>query len=996
MMSLKHFISGGLLLLLLCACQREGRPLPGHELVQIRVTIPSESKVALTEAANRQSMHIAWEATDAISVNGETFNVTSVLSDHEAVFEGPAPSGSPYTLIYPGKYASAQAYGARSYSVQMQNGNSSTAHLEYNAMLSGVSEYMEPKFHPGWAAEKGGTLSRNNVVQLRLKLPDTVSEAYSVSLTATDAIFPTSNAGTALATEQTLTLNEVALTDANHHILEAYMMVSAAGVTIPQGEVITVSVDTPSAVYERALTFDAQAWTGGGQYTIQANVTNGTPVGERGIRSAADFLAFAEAVNTGASTAQWENAQGWVNLLADIDFAGITDWTPVGHAVAPWGSSYNPQVASGHAFTGKFDGNAHHIKNLVLVDNVTTAGEHFGLFGYVGNGAIVQNFVIDNTCSLTVNSSAAHSAGMIAGLVYDAAVRDVTSYAPMTYQGGATGLLHMALIGGIYANTQNCTVDSVHNNGKITVTNTANLNAGATAIHAAGIVGFTNARTSGDDLKTVTVSDSNNYGDMESQAGRTAGIVGAANARTTISGCENRGDQLNTMPKNDGSRLGNIVCFTNSGSTITGCKNYGDLISTTSGRVGGIVSLANAATYSNNENYGEIISDSQYRGVFFGYINTVTTWTGGKASGKVGTYNSGTYQYDLYSEAEKEKYLGLVGAQGAINASNIVYDIATGAPQPDPELDVAATLRILFIGNSFTMDAVRQLPTIFGATGIDDIQLVHMYYGGRTIPEYVSGWSTSTDYHCYVCNPGETDWTELTGKSLATVTATGEWDIITIQEHTGRSIAWGRNQTELNTEIGQVQALVNLVKSTAAGTPELYYILSQAYHDLSKAQNTTKNFTTTDEMWSVIAPVGQAIVEGCGFDGVISTGVMLQNLRTSSLNNSNGLSRDGYHMDYGIARFGAACTVFEKLISPVKNLYLDGVVCGPTADSFEGTSWTTAVTAARAPIALQAARYALSSPYAVTSMAGGGSGSSGTLGDMADNETFKENLDNDN
>ena len=553
----------------------------------------------------------------------------------------------------------------------------------------------------------------------------------------------------------------------------------------------------------------------------------------------------------------------------------------------------------------------------------------------------------------------------------------------------------MALIGGIYANEANCTVDSVHNNGKITVTNTANLNAGATGIHAAGIVGFTNARTSGDDLKTVTVSDSNNYGDMESQAGRTAGIVGAANARTTISGCENRGNQQNTMPKTDGGRLGNIVCFTNNGSSITGCKNYGNLISTTSGRVGGIVSLATGGTHSGNENYGEIISDSQYRGVFFGYINSSTTWTGGKASGRVGTYNSGTYQYDLYSEAEKEKYLGPVGASGAINASNIVYDIATGSTPADPELDVAATLRILFIGNSFTMDAVRQLPTMLGTLGVDDIQLVHMYYGGRTIPEYVSGWSTVTDYHCYVCNPGETDWTELTGKSLATVTATGEWDIVTIQEHTGRSIAWGRNQTEQDTEIGQVQSLVNLVKGTAAGTPELYYILSQAYHDLSKTQNTTKNFTTTDEMWAVIAPVGQAIVEGCGFDGVISTGVMLQNLRTSSLNNSNGLSRDGYHMDYGIARFGAACTVYEKLIAPVKGALPGDLVCGPSTDSFEGTSWTTAITAARAPIALQAAHYAIAKPYEVTSMAGGGSGAGASLDNMSDNTAFTENLDND-
>ena len=694
-----------------------------------------------------------------------------------------------------------------------------------------------------------------------------------------------------------------------------------------------------------------------------------------GIRTASDFMAFAAAVNAGESTQSWENEEGWVNLLADIDFSGVETWTPVGNAVAPWGSGYHPVIESGHAFTGKFEGNAHHIKNLVMLDQVTTAGEHFGLFGYLGKGAIVQNFIIDANCSLTVKSAVAHSAGVIAGVVYDATVRDVTSYAPMTYQGSATGALHMALIGGIYAHEENCTVDSVHNNGAIQATNTENMNAGATGLHVAGIVGFTNANLDGG--KTITVSSCNNYGNMESQAGRTAGIVGAANAATLISGCENRGNQMNTMPKDDGSRLGNIVCFTNNGSSITGCKNYGNLISTRSGRVGGIVSLPNAATYTDNENYGEIISDSQYRGVFFGYVNQSTTWTGGKASGRVGKYNGGTYDYDLYEDADKEKYLGLVGASGSTNASGITYDIATGEKpiEPDPELDVNASLRIFCIGNSFTKDAVELLPGIMDKVNIKDIQIVHMYYGGRTIPEYVSGWRDVADYKCYVCNPGDTGWSELTGKTLAQVAATGKWDIVTIQEHTGRSLAWGRDQNELASEVASVQDLVGKVKAAQTangGSPKLYYLLSQAYHDLSKAQNTTKNFTTTAEMWAKISAVGKTIVENCGFDGVISTGVMLQNLRTSGLNNDNGLTRDGYHMDYGISRFGAACTVFETLITPAKGISLDGVVSGPSADSQSGTAWTTAVTAERAPVALHAARYAIQKPYEVTDMEGEG------------------------
>lgn len=686
----------------------------------------------------------------------------------------------------------------------------------------------------------------------------------------------------------------------------------------------------------------------------------------QGIASAEDFMAFAAAVNAGESTERWQNEDGWVNLLDDIDFNGVTEWTPVGHVTAPW-ANWNPVIADGKAFTGKFDGNAHKIKNLKLTDAETKDGRHFGIFGYLGPGAIVQNFVIDESCSLTVTSSVSHSVGMIAGVLYDATVRDVTSYAPMTYEGGCKGYLHMALIGGIYAKDIGCTVDSVHNFGDISVTNSVNLSGAATGIHVAGVVGFTNAPTGNE--KRVVISDSSNQGEMTSQAGRTAGILGAANACTDIIGCENRGNQLNSMPQSDGSRLGNICCLTNNGSTISNCKNYGNLVSTTSGRVGGIVSLPGAASYTNNENYGKIISDSAYRGLFWGYVTAAAAWEGGKAAGKVGRYNNGDFQNDVYSEANKKNYLGKDGSGGKCTVSDVTIDITAAA---DPQLDVEADFRIFFIGNSFTKDAVEHLPGILAAAGLDKIQMVHMYYGGRTIPEYNDGWSTATDYHCYVCNPGQTSWTDITGKSLATVAATGKWDIVTIQEHTGRQLAWGWTETEK----AAVQGLVDKVKAaqkTNGGTPKLYYILSQAYHNLSKAQSGAKPFSNTSEMWTIIAAQGKTAVETCGFDGVISTGAMLQNLRTSGLNNTMGLTRDGYHMDYGISRYGASCTVFETVIGPFNgDVKLDNNSYRTSSNSTTDGSYTTAITNERAPIALKAARYAIAKPYEVTDMEGEG------------------------
>lgn len=677
----------------------------------------------------------------------------------------------------------------------------------------------------------------------------------------------------------------------------------------------------------------------------------------KGIATAADFMAFAAAVNAGESTAEWENAEGWVNLLSDIDFSGVSDFEPVGFVTAPWTSSI-PVAGEGNAFTGKFDGNAFHIKNLHLVCNETVAGKHYGLFGYVGPGAVVQNFVIEENCSLTVSGDVSLSAGMIAGIVDGAEVRDVTSYAPMTYNGGASGLVHLALVGACFAGTEDVTIDSVHNRGEINVTNTANTVGNANGLHVAGIVGFTNAPSGGS--KRITVSSCNNYGDLNSQAGRTAGVVGAANRNTDINDCENRGDQLNTMPTSGAGRLGGIVCFITNNSGLSSCKNYGNITSTTNACAGGITCLPNAGTYRNLENYGEIVTDNSNRGVFFGYVNQAAVFDGGYASGRVGAYNGGNTVWDVYTEANKVGYLGVQQNSNGSGYNTITIDIATGAAPEDPSFDVTANLRIFFIGNSFTKDAVEHLPGILAAAGIDDVQMVHMYYGGRTIPEYNSGYGTATDFHCYVCNPGQTSWTDISDKSLEIVASSADWDIITIQEHTGRQLAWGWTSEEK----AAINGLLDKLKANQAArgaSPKYYYILSQAYQDLSKAQNVSKPFTDTDTMWPVIAAQGQSAVTECGFDGVISTGAMLQNLRTSWANNEAGLTRDGYHMDFGLARYGASCTVFESIIGPNHN---DELLDANTYYPNVGTP----VTEYNAPLALKAARYALANPYTVTDM----------------------------
>ena len=687
----------------------------------------------------------------------------------------------------------------------------------------------------------------------------------------------------------------------------------------------------------------------------------------KGIASAQDFMDFAAAVNAGESLEKWQDEAGGINLLNDIDMSSVKDWTPIGNAT--FVNSKNVLTVTGPMFTGKFNGQGYKIRNFKMHSTVAAKGGTFGLFGVIGPGAVVENFTFESTCSLLVESSGIETShGVIAGLVYDGTVRDVHSYAPMTFR-SETGVKNkaqfMSLIGYAFTENQDIIIDSVDNFGEIVAENRdGNDQGGAATFHIAGILGFGTSTVGTQHF--VTVSDCTNEGNMTSATCRTAGICAAANRRTKLVNCINRGNQFNTCPGPDKGRIANIVCNVANVSSLTGCINYGDIISTSSARTGGIANLANNCEFSRCANYGKVQTDSQYRGLFWGYNNGLASWSNCIAGGTVGTYNGGEGVDDEYTDEAKENYLGKQGANKS-TLTDITYLVGTKEPELPSESN--AKLKILFIGNSFTKDAVEHLPGMLAAAGIKDIKLYHMYYGGRRIFEYTNGYTTSVDYHCYRCENGATSWTDVTGHSLHEIVASDKWDIVTVQEHTGRAVAWDWTESQR----AAVQGLVDKVKADCPEkTPDLYFIMSQAYHDMNKiatADRGQKNFTTTEEMYNVIVSMTKKLMDDVPFKDVIATGTCLQNLRTSSLNNSMCLTRDGYHMDKGISRYAAACMMFEKLISPsFDNVKLDGNSYRYGVSDETNGSYSTPVTDANAPIALQAARYALEKPYVVTDM----------------------------
>ena len=106
------------------------------------------------------------------------------------------------------------------------------------------------------------------------------------------------------------------------------------------------------------------------------------------IETAAHALAFAKAVNAGATDA-------CAVVAADIDLKGRT-WTPIGTSSKP--------------YEGSFDGGCHRILNLKLSNSKT----YQGFFGAVTDGAYIHHLIIDSSCSIKATSQAA---GLIGGSV---------------------------------------------------------------------------------------------------------------------------------------------------------------------------------------------------------------------------------------------------------------------------------------------------------------------------------------------------------------------------------------------------------------------------------------------------------------------------------------------------------------------------------------------------------------------------------------------------
>ena len=215
------------------------------------------------------------------------------------------------------------------------------------------------------------------------------------------------------------------------------------------------------------------------------------------------------------------------------------------------------------------------------------------------------------------------------------------------------------------------------------------------------------------------------------------------------------------------------------------------------------------------------------------------------------------------------------------------------------------SVKILAIGNSFSVDAMEHLAVILKDAGVKEIVLGNLYIGGCSLWKHWSHIGTTTADYTFYVNRGN-GWTNTKNQMLDTGILYEDWDVITIQQVSQDS---GKTDT-----LGRLQEVVDHVRATATNKDvKVLWHMTWAYQN-DYVSESKFGYYNNDQMTmynAITNLVSTKIKTNNTIDGFIPSGTAIQNLRSSYLGDK--LTRDGYHLSMDTGRYTAALMWFKEL-----------------------------------------------------------------------------------
>ena len=280
-----------------------------------------------------------------------------------------------------------------------------------------------------------------------------------------------------------------------------------------------------------------------------------------------------------------------------------------------------------------------------------------------------------------------------------------------------------------------------------------------------------------------------------------------------------------------------------------------------------------------------------------------------------------------------------------LNGEEVTVYGTTESDSYDHVANIRRSVKILAIGNSFSVDAMKNhMYDMFKSADYDQVILGNLYIGGCSLDTHWNNLNGNLSAYQYQKNDDNGEWVYTENATALSALQDEDWDIITIQQASPDS---GMADT-----YGNLQNIVNWVNDNKTNTnAKVLWHMTWAYQQNSDHEGFANYGNDQMTMYNAIVNAVQSkVLTANGIDGVIPAGTAIQNLRTSGLGDT--LTADGYHLKDTYGDYTAALTWFRAITGESLDLV---------------TYWPDSVKGYKADI-MQAAARAVYAPYEVSDL----------------------------
>lgn len=216
----------------------------------------------------------------------------------------------------------------------------------------------------------------------------------------------------------------------------------------------------------------------------------------------------------------------------------------------------------------------------------------------------------------------------------------------------------------------------------------------------------------------------------------------------------------------------------------------------------------------------------------------------------------------------------------------------------------ARLIKVLAIGNSFSVDALEQeMHNVVNAGG-DEIVIGNLYHPGCSIERHYNNMKTDNGDYSYrkISADGRVD--TIPDYTISRALVDEKWDYITFQQASHYS---GMYDTYKH-----LPELISMVRKAAGPDPTFLWYMTWAYSPTSDHGGFRNYGNNQMRMYrSIVDCAIKVLADNPELKGIIPVGTAIQNARMTAL--GDDLTRDGYHLSYTLGRYIASLTWYGVL-----------------------------------------------------------------------------------